>query len=113
MVAACVVGGARDGALGRCTPARTALCRMGPWPWAMTSPFPLLTQKQIPDLDPQFQAFSCRVCKYTAEVRRKECAGHPHAVERVEAVKRWWECEACRYRFSTVGVKYPTSRCTK
>lgn len=76
-------------------------------------PIPPFNTPANPRPGPQFQAFSCRVCKYTAEVRRKECAGHPHAVERVEAVKRWWECEACRYRFSTVGVKYPTSRCTK
>lgn len=29
------------------------------------------------------------------------------------ATKRWWQCEHCRYRFTTVGVKYPTRRCAK
>ncbi|GAB4814670.1 hypothetical protein N2152v2_001716 [Parachlorella kessleri] len=59
------------------------------------------------------QAFRCKVCNYTSERRREECSAHPHAVERVETVKRWWECEHCKYRFSTVGVCYPTKRCAK
>lgn len=62
---------------------------------------------------PPLQAFRCSVCNYTAERRRPECGGHPHAVERITATKRWWECEHCTYRFATVGVRYPNKRCTK
>lgn len=30
------------------------------------------------------QAFRCKLCNYTAERRRPECAAHPYAVERME-----------------------------
>lgn len=30
-----------------------------------------------------------------------------------QATKRWWQCDGCKYRFSTVGQKYPATRCTK
>ncbi|PSC68556.1 MCM10-like protein [Micractinium conductrix] len=59
------------------------------------------------------QAFRCKLCVYTSERRRPECAAHSHAVERVEATKRWWQCESCRHRFATVGLKYPSNRCPK
>eukprot|EP00887_Chlorella_sp_A99_P003846 scaffold11.g3846.t1 len=59
------------------------------------------------------QAFRCQQCGYTAERRRPECAAHPHAVERVQVTKRWWECDGCKGHFSTLGVKYPSSRCPK
>ena len=32
----------------------------------------------------RLQAFRCKVCAYTAERRRPECAAHSYAVERVE-----------------------------
>ncbi|PRW60422.1 MCM10-like protein [Chlorella sorokiniana] len=59
------------------------------------------------------QAFRCKLCNYTAERRRPECAAHPYAVERMEVTKRWWQCGGCRYRFATLGQRYPHSRCTK
>ncbi|EFN59862.1 hypothetical protein CHLNCDRAFT_133673 [Chlorella variabilis] len=59
------------------------------------------------------QAFRCKLCCYTAERRRRECSAHPHAVERVEVTKRWWQCQGCKHRFTTVGLKYPAGRCAK
>ncbi|KAL4437421.1 hypothetical protein ABPG75_004560 [Micractinium tetrahymenae] len=59
------------------------------------------------------QAFKCKVCGYLAERRRPECAAHPYAVERVQASKKWWQCEGCKYRFTTVGQKYPSQQCAK
>ncbi|KAL4421928.1 hypothetical protein ABPG77_005212 [Micractinium sp. CCAP 211/92] len=59
------------------------------------------------------QAFKCKLCAYLSERRRPECAAHPHAVERVQATKRWWQCEGCKYRFATVGQKYPSRTCVK
>lgn len=62
---------------------------------------------------PLLQAHRCRHCNYTAERRRPECSGHAHLVEVVQVTKRWWACEGCAHRFTTVGVRHPTGRCPK
>jgi len=30
-----------------------------------------------------------------------------------QATKRWWQCGGCRYRFATLGQRYPHARCAK
>lgn len=31
----------------------------------------------------------------------------------LQSTKRWWQCEGCKYRFTTVGQKYPSQACAK
>lgn len=61
----------------------------------------------------EVQAVRCGVCQYVSERRRPECAAHPHAVERLTATKRWWQCEGCGHRFDTVGVRLPRKGCAR
>ena len=58
-------------------------------------------------------AFKCSRCNYVAEQRREKCASHRECVDRVQSVKRWWMCQNCNYRFTTIGVKYPQKQCSK
>ena len=34
-----------------------------------------------------------------------------HEGKSVTVTKRWWTCAGCSHRFSTLGVKYPKTRC--
>lgn len=61
----------------------------------------------------EVQAVRCGVCQYVSERRRPECAAHPHAVERLTATKRWWQCEGCGHRFDTVAVRLPRKGCAR
>jgi len=58
-------------------------------------------------------AWKCDVCSTITEYRPKQCGeSHPHALSKLQAVKRWWQCGGCKGRFHTVGARYP-SRCLK
>ncbi|KAG7666986.1 hypothetical protein Ndes2526B_g04527 [Nannochloris sp. 'desiccata'] len=59
-------------------------------------------------------AWKCAVCSSITEYRPKACGeSHPHALSKLQAIKRWWQCGGCKGRFHTVGVRYPMSRCPK
>lgn len=59
-------------------------------------------------------AWKCDVCSSITEYRPKACGeSHPHALSKLQAMKRWWQCSGCKGHFHTVGVRYPTSRCPK
>lgn len=61
----------------------------------------------------QVQAWRCHACQCVSEYKSKRCSeSHPHALQRIQVTKRWWECVGCKKRFCTVGIKYP-SRCPK
>ena len=34
-----------------------------------------------------------------------------HEGKSVTVTKRWWTCTGCNHRFSTLGIKYPKTRC--
>ncbi len=59
-------------------------------------------------------AWQCRECGYLAEYPAQGCRPAGHALTRIPAaVKRWWTCRHCSNQFATVGVRYPTTRCSK
>jgi hypothetical protein len=59
-------------------------------------------------------AWRCEVCSSLTEYRPKACGeAHPHALSKLQAIKRWWQCGGCKGRFHTLGVRYPTSKCPK
>jgi rubrerythrin len=61
----------------------------------------------------QVHAWRCHACQCVSEYKSKRCSeSHPHALQKIQVTKRWWECVGCKKRFSTVGIKYP-SRCPK
>lgn len=61
----------------------------------------------------QVTAWRCDVCQSMTEYRSRDCGErHPHALQKVTGTKRWWECGACKRRFSTVGLRYP-NRCQR
>ena len=41
------------------------------------------------------------------------CREAGHELSRLTATKRWWRCDSCSHHFTTVGVRYPASRCPK
>jgi hypothetical protein len=45
------------------------------------------------------------------EKRRATCSGHE--VRAVRVTKRWWTCEACGWRLSTLRELLPSKRCPK
>ena len=57
------------------------------------------------------RAVCCSCCRYTAERPTKECVARGHALTRISAVKRWWRCNGCGARSSTVGARYPEHAC--
>jgi len=59
-------------------------------------------------------AWQCSVCNITSEWRPAKCASsHPTSLRQVQATKRWWQCDGCKRRFCTVGVRYPCGPCPK
>ncbi|WIA39707.1 hypothetical protein OEZ86_005770 [Tetradesmus obliquus] len=56
-------------------------------------------------------AFECRTCNALTEKRRASCSAHDVAAVRV--TKRWWICEACGWRLSTLREVMPSKRCPK
>ena len=59
-------------------------------------------------------AWKCNACDCTTEYRPPAChAAHPQELKKVQAVKRWWQCNGCKKRFHTVGQRYPRGRCPK
>ena len=59
-------------------------------------------------------AWKCAACNCTLEYRPKRCwEQHPRELSKVQVTKRWWQCEGCKKRFTTVGQRYPTGRCPK
>lgn len=59
-------------------------------------------------------AWRCGACGCTTEYRPKACGeAHPRELTQIQAVKRWWECNGCKGRFCTVGLRYPNKRCPK
>ena len=57
------------------------------------------------------RAVCCPSCRYTAEFPTKDCVARGHALTRITAVKRWWQCAGCGARSSTVGLRYPEHAC--
>jgi hypothetical protein len=53
---------------------------------------------------------SQRRCRSIAALSLPTLDKHPQILQ---AKKRWWQCEGCKYRFATVGQKYPAKRCVK
>eukprot|EP00775_Hariotina_reticulata_P011915 gene11915-12059_t len=56
-------------------------------------------------------AFQCRTCDALTEKRRASCSGHD--VVAVRVVKRWWLCEACGWKLTTLREVLPSKRCPK
>ncbi|KAF6259826.1 hypothetical protein COO60DRAFT_1638031 [Scenedesmus sp. NREL 46B-D3] len=59
----------------------------------------------------QVTAFECRTCNALTEKRRGSCSGHD--VVAVRVTKRWWICEACGWRVTTLREVMPSKRCSK
>lgn len=59
-------------------------------------------------------AWKCSCCDMISEYQSQYCREkHPQALSKISALKRWWQCESCKKRFTTVGVKYPKGACPK
>lgn len=59
----------------------------------------------------QVTAFECRTCKALTEKRHASCSGHD--VIAVRVMKRWWLCEACGWKVTTLREVMPSKRCPK
>ncbi|KAF8058919.1 mcm10 [Scenedesmus sp. PABB004] len=57
----------------------------------------------------QVTAFECRTCRGLSEKRRAACASHDVVPLRV--TKRWWTCDACGWRVTTLREVLPSRRC--
>lgn len=58
-------------------------------------------------------AYQCTSCNTLTEYRRADCGVHYKLVKKIQVVKKWWACEGCGYKFTTIGEKYPTKKCYK
>jgi minichromosome maintenance protein 10 len=58
-------------------------------------------------------AYQCTSCNTLTEYRRADCGVHYKLVKKIQAIKKWWACEGCGYKFTTIGEKYPTKKCYK
>lgn len=56
-------------------------------------------------------AFRCHECGVVLEKRHSNCVGHN--VVRVKTTKRWWTCDDCGWKTTTLGVVYPNKHCPK
>jgi len=73
-----------------------------------------MAQKMEETTHLQVKAYRCEACSSLTERRHERCLKeHPHAISRIDTVKRWWSCSDCRKGFSTLGVSYPRGACFK
>ncbi len=73
-----------------------------------------MTERSLPPTQVQkVRAWHCAACKYTTDTPHPACRAAGHELTRLSVSKRWWRCTGCSAHFSTVGVRYPASRCPK
>lgn len=95
-------------------PTNTASMHLAPCPSYMVS----LIAK--PSLSPplsrpasQVSAWHCAQCEQLFEFQDKQCRADGHVLTRTSTLKRFWSCDHCNARITTLGVRFPNSRCSR
>lgn len=55
--------------------------------------------------------FKCRECNVTTEYFPRECKESNHTIDKKKAIKRWFQCQHCKYQFRRLNCKMPTNVC--
>ncbi|KAG2429828.1 hypothetical protein HXX76_010611 [Chlamydomonas incerta] len=58
-------------------------------------------------------AWHCATCERLSEWMDKRCRDEGHALSKSSTLKRFWKCDHCNARITTLGVRFPSSRCSK
>eukprot|EP00198_Chlamydomonas_reinhardtii_P003270 XP_001692606.1 predicted protein [Chlamydomonas reinhardtii] len=58
-------------------------------------------------------AWHCATCERLSEWMDKRCRDEGHALSKTSTLKRFWKCDHCNARITTLGVRFPGNRCSK
>ncbi|KAG2496313.1 hypothetical protein HYH03_005546 [Edaphochlamys debaryana] len=58
-------------------------------------------------------AWHCAQCDRLSEYMDKQCRADGHTFSKTQVLKRFWTCDHCNARVTTLGVRFPASRCSR
>ncbi|GLI67277.1 hypothetical protein VaNZ11_011461 [Volvox africanus] len=58
-------------------------------------------------------AWHCVECNRLSEFMDKQCRAEGHTLNKATTLKRFWTCDHCNARITTLGVRFPASRCSR
>ncbi|GIL66997.1 hypothetical protein Vafri_20401, partial [Volvox africanus] len=58
-------------------------------------------------------AWHCVECNRLSEFMDKQCRAEGHMLNKATTLKRFWTCDHCNARITTLGVRFPASRCSR
>ncbi|GIM03781.1 hypothetical protein Vretimale_8393, partial [Volvox reticuliferus] len=58
-------------------------------------------------------AWHCVECNRLSEFMDKQCRAEGHTLSKATTLKRFWTCDHCNARITTLGVRFPASRCSR
>ncbi|EFJ48590.1 hypothetical protein VOLCADRAFT_104648 [Volvox carteri f. nagariensis] len=58
-------------------------------------------------------AWHCRECNRLSEFLDKQCRADGHTLSKTTTLKRFWTCDHCNARITTLGVRFPANRCNR
>ncbi|KAI9141424.1 Mcm10 replication factor-domain-containing protein [Paraphysoderma sedebokerense] len=59
------------------------------------------------------KVYKCKECGYVAEKCHEICVRKHHRVDKIEVMKKWWECTGCKGKTYTLRESYPKSACSR
>ncbi|GLC45203.1 minichromosome maintenance- protein [Pleodorina starrii] len=58
-------------------------------------------------------AWHCADCNRLSEFFDKQCKAEGHNLSKTSTLKRFWTCDHCNARITTLGVRFPANRCSR
>ncbi|KXZ42054.1 hypothetical protein GPECTOR_214g436 [Gonium pectorale] len=69
--------------------------------------------ESVTHLKASVTAWHCAACNRLTEFLNKDCKAEGHTMTKTSTLKRFWTCDHCNARVTTLGVRFPANRCSR